>query len=166
MNQNPFPVSAYQGPEFFCDRSKETDALREALENGRSTTLFSPRRMGKTGLIHHLFNGLKSEKCNSIYVDIFGTEDLNGFLNRLANSALHMLSGSRDHFLKKALDIFGRIRPQVSYNELSGIPQISFSLQNDGEKQATLREILEILEKQKHRNYIAIDEFSADLQVS
>jgi hypothetical protein len=47
----------------------------------------------------------------------------------------------------------------VSYNELTGIPQISFSLQNESEKQATLGEILEILENQKYPNYIAIDEF-------
>jgi len=159
MNQNPFPITAYQGPEYFCNRSTETDALREALQNGRSTTLFSPRRMGKTGLIHHLFHTLKAEKCNTIYVDIFGTEDLNGFLNRLANASLDALSGNRDHFFKKAMEVFGRLRPQVSYNELTGVPQISFSLQNEGEKQATLTEILGILEKQKDPNYIAIDEF-------
>ncbi len=39
------------------------------------------------------------------------------------------------------------------------MPQVSFRLQDDQEKQATLKEILEILEKQKYRNCIAIDEF-------
>lgn len=159
MNSNPFPVTAYQGPEYFCNRSTESDLIREALQNGRSTTLFSPRRMGKTGLIHHLFHTMKAEKCNPIYVDIFGTEDLNGFLNSLANSVLRSLSGQRDQFFKKALEIFGRIRPQVSYNELTGVPQVSFSLESEGEKQTTLNDILDILEKQKYPNYIAIDEF-------
>jgi len=159
MSPNPFPVTAYQGPEYFCNRSAETNALKEALHNGRSTTLFSPRRMGKTGLIHHLFHDMKTEKCQTIYVDIFGSEDMNGFLNRFANATLQAISGNRDHFFKKAFEVFARIWPQVSYNELTGVPQISFTLQNEGDKQATLSEILEILEKQKHPNFIAIDEF-------
>ena len=159
MKENPFPITAYKGPEYFCDRQDETGQLKEALLNGRNITLFSPRRMGKTGLIHHLFNGLKKENVNAVYTDIFGTEDLNGFINKLANAVLNIIPTSKDNFLKKALDIFGSIRPQISYNALSGIPQISFTLQNDAEKQATLGEIFELLEKQKAKNFLAIDEF-------
>ena len=141
MKENPFPITAYKGPEYFCDRQDETGQLKEALLNERNITLFSPRRMGKTGLIHHLFNGLKNESVNAIYTDIFGTEDLNGFINKLANAVLNIIPTTKDNILKKALDLFGSIRPQISYNALSGIPQISFTLQNDAEKQATLGEI-------------------------
>ncbi len=109
MEINPFPITAYRGPDYFCDRGKETAQLREALMNGRNTTLFSPRRMGKTGLIHHLFALLKHEKCQTIYVDIFGTEDLNGFINRLANAALQVVAEKKESFINKALELFGRI---------------------------------------------------------
>lgn len=159
MKENPFPITSYQGPRYFCDREAETDQLREALMNGRNITLFSPRRMGKTGLIHHLFNSLKEEKCNTCYIDIFGTEDMNGFLNRLANAVLSSISTKKENIISKALETFGKLRPQISYNSLSGIPQISFTLQNEAEKQATLDEIFDILESQKRPNYIAIDEF-------
>ncbi|MGC9343639.1 MAG: AAA family ATPase, partial [Bacteroidales bacterium] len=51
MKDNPFPITSYQGPDFFCDRVEETIRLKEAMMNGRNITLLSPRRMGKTGLI-------------------------------------------------------------------------------------------------------------------
>ncbi|MGC9344793.1 MAG: AAA family ATPase, partial [Bacteroidales bacterium] len=76
-----------------------------------------------------------------------------------ANTVLSTISKRKENIVSKAIDIFGRLRPQVSYNSLSGIPQVSFILQTDAEKQATLSEIFEILESQKQPNYIAIDEF-------
>lgn len=133
--------------------------MKEALLNDRNIMLFSPRRMGKTGLIHHLFNGLRDESIHTIYADIFGTEDLNGFINKLANASLTAISGKKDNILSKAVTLFGRIRPRISYDGLSGMPQVSFTLQNEEEKQATLGEIFNMLEKQRFPNFIAIDEF-------
>lgn len=56
---NPFLISGYYGPEFFCDREQEAGSILEALQNGRNVTLTAPRRMGKTGLIRHVFYRLK-----------------------------------------------------------------------------------------------------------
>jgi len=39
----------------FCDREEETQFIIDNAKNGVNTTLFSIRRMGKTGLIHHVF---------------------------------------------------------------------------------------------------------------
>ena len=50
ISTNPFLITGYQGPDYFCDREKETASLMSALKNGRNITLISPRRMGKTGL--------------------------------------------------------------------------------------------------------------------
>ena len=41
---NPFLITGYQGPDYFCDREKETASLMSALKNGRNITLISPRR--------------------------------------------------------------------------------------------------------------------------
>ena len=35
---NPFPILAYHGTEYFCDRKDETKKLIEALKNGRNIT--------------------------------------------------------------------------------------------------------------------------------
>ena len=33
---NPFLITGYQGPDYFCDREKETASLMSALKNGRN----------------------------------------------------------------------------------------------------------------------------------
>ena len=48
---NPFLISGYYSPEYFCNRERETQTITDALYNGRNLTLIAPRRMGKTGLI-------------------------------------------------------------------------------------------------------------------
>ena len=48
---NPFLTAGYAGPEYFCDRKREAEELIRHLDNDRNTTLISPRRYGKTGLI-------------------------------------------------------------------------------------------------------------------
>ena len=49
---NPFLITGYQGPDYFCDREKETASLMSALKNGRNITLISPRRMGTVSYTH------------------------------------------------------------------------------------------------------------------
>ena len=156
---NPFIIAGYKGPAYFCDRENETKSLEDALINGRNMTLFSPRRLGKTGLIHHFFHSLKDQQLNTIYADIYGTEDLNGFINRLANAVLQATVSRRDTFIKKTVEMFRRIHPKITFNELTGLPEISLQLNDEAERQATLKELFEVLEKQKQPNFLALDEF-------
>ena len=69
---NPFVVYGYKGAEYFCDRLKETEKMISTLHNERNITLVAPRRMGKTGLIHHVFHQMEEQyegvKC--FYLDI------------------------------------------------------------------------------------------------
>ena len=53
---NPFVVGRYVSDKYFCDREGETSFLIKQIENGRNVALISPRRLGKTGLIQHLFH--------------------------------------------------------------------------------------------------------------
>ena len=73
--QNPFVLFGYAGKTYFCDRETETNELIAALQNGRNVTLRSPRRVGKTGLIHHVFDQLaqRNPEIKCFYVDLFAT---------------------------------------------------------------------------------------------
>ena len=53
--ENPFVYQGYEGPEYFFDRTEETENILSSLRNGRNITLISPRKIGKTGLIRHTF---------------------------------------------------------------------------------------------------------------
>jgi len=52
--RNPFVYEGYESPEYFCDRTEETEKVISHLQNGRNLTLVSPRKIGKTGLINLL----------------------------------------------------------------------------------------------------------------
>jgi len=58
MKKNPFSTTLYIGSEYFCDREQETKTLLSNITGGLSTTVTAIRRMGKTGLIHHVFTRL------------------------------------------------------------------------------------------------------------
>ena len=58
MRSNPFIIKGYKSPEYFCNRKTETKKIISAIENRRDITLISLRRMGKTGLIQHVFRHL------------------------------------------------------------------------------------------------------------
>ena len=53
--KNPFITNGYAGPEYFCDREKETQLLTDLLTNEHNVALISPRRIGKTDLLNHCF---------------------------------------------------------------------------------------------------------------
>ncbi|MDR1914018.1 MAG: hypothetical protein LBQ68_05985, partial [Clostridiales bacterium] len=82
---NPFLIKGYVSADLFCDRQKETLELYSNVRNGVDTTLISPRRMGKTGLILHFFDFLsKQTDFTTLYVDIYAARSLNDFIKLLA----------------------------------------------------------------------------------
>jgi hypothetical protein len=90
MQENPFIVKGYKSPAYFCDRDDETAAIILNIQNGADTTLVSPRKYGKTGLILHTFAEMKRRRLNyeTLYVDIFATLTLEDFTKTLAEAIL------------------------------------------------------------------------------
>lgn len=156
---NPFLLNGYQSPELFCDRKAESGQLINNAVNGINTTLLSIRRMGKTGLLHHSLHLLqKRKKGIGIYVDIFDTENLRDFINRLASAILQSVP-EKNTFWKKAMVFMKQLRPVISYDELTGQPQVTLDYSQAKQYEYTLQGILSFLEKQNKLIVIAIDEF-------
>ena len=157
---NPFLISGYYSPKYFCDREAETEKLLEAFKSKRNVTLTSLRRMGKTGLIHHVFYKVRSEKSVSVhYLDIMPTVDLKGFLQALGMIITRELAVGKGSFIKRVGDLFRSVRPIIKYDDLSGQPLLSFEFRTAEEMTHTLDEIFKFLGNQKKSFYIALDEF-------
>lgn len=90
---NPFLIAGYYGPDYFCDREQETGRIINALYNERNLTLVAPRRMGKTGLIKHVFYKLHEQQSDiiTLYLDIYSTQNLNEFVQAFAGIVLGSL---------------------------------------------------------------------------
>ena len=89
---NPFVVGKYISDEYFCDREKETATLVKHIKNGRNVALISPRRLGKTGLIEHLFNNPEiKESYHTFFVDIYSTSSIAEFVYQLGKEIVQRL---------------------------------------------------------------------------
>lgn len=156
---NPFSVSAYMGPEYFCDRVKETEELKEALSNGRNVTLISPRRVGKTGLIKHLFESLNAKEVQCFYIDLFSTSNLQEFTKVFVQEILtQRVTPFSERVWAEITHFFGSLRPVFGADPISGMPQCMIDIQPQREEW-TLQQIFAYLEKSDVPCYIALDEF-------
>ncbi len=124
--QNPFPLTAYYGPEYFCNRQTETKRLLSNAENGVHTTLLSIRRMGKTGLIQHLFHKLSKRKdIYCLYADIYASQSQKDLIGQLSTAILKTFPPKKT-IGKKVMDFITGMRPVISYDNLTGQPEVSF----------------------------------------
>ncbi len=159
LNYTPFLVSGYKDQSSFCDRKQETVALTRNIKNSINTTLFAIRRIGKTGLIHHLFYGLsKNKKIACIYVDIYGTTNLRDFTNTLA-TAIYKKFPQNKGIGKFIVEFIKTLRPVISYDSLNGNPEVTIDLARPKQYEQTIRQLFEFLDKQKIHIVFAIDEF-------
>ena len=157
---NPFVVYGYKGPEYFCDRVAESNKICSALRNERNVTLVSPRRMGKTGLIHHVFNTMETEDkdCKCFYIDIFATKNIEQFVQTLGSAVIGKLDSFSQSALRKIQEFFSAWRPAVTFDQLTGLPTVTLDIkQNEGNE--SLKQIFEYMKMSGKRCYIAIDEF-------
>lgn len=157
---NPFITISYAGNDYFCDRENETTALISGLENGRNITLISPRRMGKTGLIKHIFAEIESKNKNikCFYLDIFSTSCLADFVKIFGEAIIGNLDSNSTRAMNKVFSFFKSCRPKIIRNEITGSPEFTIDF-SPSESNSTLKEIFEYLGNTGKTCYIAIDEF-------
>ena len=158
---NPFIIVGYQGPNYFCDREKETKKLLSWIENGSNITLIAPRRYGKTGLIHNVFNSL-SQDTIGIYLDIYATKDLTDFTRQFASAIANGISTPIEKAMSVVGQFFRSCRPTVTPQE-DGLPKFSFDIA-PSQTETSLRESFEYLKNHEQHIVIAIDEFQQILE--
>ena len=141
--ENPFVYQGYESPEYFFDRTVETENMISALNNGRNITLISPRKIGKTGLIHHVFHQINAMKKDvvCIYIDIFSTKNLQEFIGMLARAIIEDALEREKTFASKVLDFFKALRPTMTPDLLTGLPTVSLTV-SPVQAEQTLKSLL------------------------
>ncbi|MEN8138503.1 MAG: ATP-binding protein [Bacteroidota bacterium] len=158
--KNPFYVYGYKSSEYFCDRIEETKRLKDAIVNGRNIVLLAARRMGKTGLIQHLFHQKEVKSDMFVfYFDIMNTTSKEDFVNQFANAIVGTFSSTSKRLFNNILDYFKRFNPVVSFDPLSGVPSLELQINSDVQAKSSIIEVFNYLEKLNKPVCIAIDEF-------
>ncbi len=157
---NPFIVGRYISPDYFCDRENETKFLIKQIENGRNVALISPRRMGKTGLIHHCFHQKSlTDDFHTFFVDIYATSSLAEFVYLLGKAIYEKLKPKGRVWIDKFFQIITSFRLGFKLDAVTGEPSFDISLGDIQTPQTTLDEIFIYLEEADKPCVIAIDEF-------
>lgn len=156
---NPFFIGKYIGDHYFCDREKDTQALVKHIINGRNIALISPRRLGKSGLIHHTFNRPEiKDSYITIYVDIYSTQNLAEFAKALSEAIIRTIKIEKS-WPEKFLTFMKSLKLGFKIDSISGEPAIDICVGDIEFPEKTVRELFEYLKTLPRPCVLAIDEF-------
>lgn len=157
---NPFVIYGYKGAEYFCDRKNETELITKALRNERNVVLISPRRIGKTGLIHHVFEQIQQTESDTecFYLDINATRNISQFIQLFGKTVIGKVDTFSQSAMRKVMAFFSNYKPTMSFDEMTGMPTFSITV-SPNQSEESLKHIFEYLKLSDKRIYIAIDEF-------
>ncbi len=161
---NPFVTKGYAGPEYFCDRVKETSQLVELITNGNNMALISPRRVGKTDLIRHCFQQREiKDRCYTFHIDIYATSSLRDFVNVFGRVILDELKPKGKVVWDGFLQVLRSLRSEITY-DVNNFPTWSLGLGDIEYPETTLDEIFSYLAKADRPCLVCIDEFQQILK--
>lgn len=156
---NPFVTNGYAGPEYFCDRVQETADLLRLIRNGNNVSLISPRRIGKTDLLHHCFSQPEiKEQYHCFVVDIYNTSSIRELVNVLGMSILNELRSKGKAVWNVFLNVLASMRQEISF-DINGMPVWGVGLGDLKNPDVTLDEIFRYINQADRHCFIAIDEF-------
>lgn len=158
--ENPFYITGIIPEPYFCDRDKETQWIMRTLGNKAHILLTSPRRMGKTQLIRHVFEQ-SSVKDNyySFYTDIYATTSLHELVLFLSKEIYSVLVPKGKGVLDKFLAGLHSLAGSFGYDPVSNTPTFNIKLGDIHAPELTLEEIFCYLEHADKPCIFAIDEF-------
>lgn len=156
---NPFVTKGYAGAQYFCDRVEETQKLVELTTNGNNMALISPRRVGKTDLIHHCFQQPEiKDKYYTFHIDIYATTSLRDFVNIFGRAILEELKPKGKAVWEGFLNVLRSLRSEITY-DVNNFPTWSLGLGDITNPDTTLDEIFLYLKNADKPCLVAIDEF-------
>lgn len=159
QEKNPFVTKGYAGEQYFCDREKETEDIIRFMLNGNNIALISPRRLGKTDLLHHCFAQKEvRDSCYTFIIDIYNTSSLRDFVNSFAMAILTELKPMGRKVWERFLNILSSVRQEITF-DINGNPVWGTSIGAIRNPEVTLDEIFHYIRTADKPCFIAIDEF-------
>lgn len=157
---NPFYITGRIPETYFCDREAETERLIRLLTNGGNVLLTSPRRMGKTQLIRHLYEQPEIKGLyHTFYIDIYPTNSLGELALFMSKEVFRELIPAGKKTLESFLGALRSISGSFGFDAMTGLPKFELNLGDIRMPELTLEEIFHYLETAEKPCIFAIDEF-------
>ena len=158
---NPFIITSdYVSDKYFCDRRLETHSLIANILNGRNTVLISPRRMGKSGLVSHVFAQKEiASKFRTFSIDLYAASSLSEMILFLGRTITDSLKSAGQKHFERFFQIVQSLRPGFKLDQVTGQFRFDLSLGDIERPKDSLEEIFSYLESSEIPCLVAIDEF-------
>lgn len=99
--ENPFIITGYIKPEYFCDRKMEAERIITKVTNGENIVLMAARRVGKSKLIDFcLESPTIKENFITISIDILRTSSIHEFTFELGKAVFEQAAHRGAKMLK------------------------------------------------------------------
>lgn len=156
---NPFVIGKYISGEYFCDREQETGLLTKQVLNGRNVTLIADRRIGKSGLISHMFDQAEIQRSYyTILVDLYATNSLAEMVYVFSSEVYSSVQRQSKSWYDKFFQIISSLRVGFKL-DVTGAPAFDIGLGDISAPEMTLEQIFTFLESADKPCIVAFDEF-------
>jgi hypothetical protein len=159
---NPFQFGTIVRGENFCNRQEELSSLKSYIRDGYSVWLYSPRRYGKSSLIHKAFSEI--DGIETLYLDLYNVRSLDDFGKKYAALIAKNLFSWKQEIKKltdKLSEYFRNLSPVVSFDH-TGSPSFTLNVR-EITQQVAVETILDIPHQLSNETgkqiCIAFDEF-------
>ena len=156
---NPFVIAGEIPSEYFCDRQKETKKITELVVGGANVCIVAQRRMGKSQLIKHIFHQECMKKYHLVYVDLLYTHNIQELAVALSQAIFNTIRTRGEKVWTGFLSVLQNIRPQLSLDPLTGLPQIALETGRIVQAETDLAKLFAYLEQVDKPCIVAFDEF-------
>lgn len=146
--ENPFIITGYIKPEYFCDRKQEAKRIITKITNGENIVIMAARRVGKSKLIDFCLDSPTiKDNFISISIDILRTSSINEFAFELGKAVFEQAARRSSKLLKMVVNTLKSINGCFGYDPISNTPTFNLSLGDISNPLYTLEEIFACLEQ-------------------
>jgi len=164
---NPFILGWIPADVPICNRDDETADLLAKAKGAANVTMFSPRRFGKTTLAQRTQASLAKEGWITIYVDLTGVTSVEDVASRIATdtyAAIHAAANLSEKAKRALGDLITSYSVTFSAPLLPqpieiGVQKVSKKLKGIELLNSTMRDLGNLIQKQKGKVHICLDEF-------
>ena len=158
--ENPFIITGYIKPEYFCDRKKEAERIINKVTGGENMVVMAARRVGKSKLIDFCMDSsVIKDHFICISIDILRTSSIHEFAFELGKAVFELAARRGTKMMRMVVNTLKSINGCFGYDPISNTPTFNLSLGDISNPLYTLDEIFACLEQADKKCIVAIDEF-------
>lgn len=158
--RNPFVTIGDIPTEYFCDRQKETAYIMRTLINESNLVLMSPRRMGKSKLVQHVFKQAEiNDNYYTFYIDLLHTTSLRELTFTFGKTVFDQLKTRSQKAALSLLQALRSLTGSFGFDSVTNLPTFTLEMGRIVQPEFTLQEIFDWLNQADKPCIVCFDEF-------